>query len=199
MIFFFFNLYLIFAFSGIIFFAYQAHYKNPLVYVIGEGNYLAGTTFGIMAAGMALGLQLSLQATGLPENAFNVAFFYSALLEELVKCLLIFFLLWYFKIREVLYDGIYYGIVVGGAFGFVENTIYASVLSFWPMMLRTITSSTLHMLNGGIVGYFVMKFLFTEAKYKSWFKNNVSAAWTFSFFNWESSSNSRTRYNFLLQ
>jgi RsiW-degrading membrane proteinase PrsW (M82 family) len=193
------NLYLIFAFSGVILFAYQLHYKNPLVYVSGDENYLAGTTFGIMAAGMALGLQLGLQATGIPENAFNVAFFYSALLEELVKCFLIFLLLWYFKIREVLYDGIYYGIVVGGAFGFVENTIYASVLSFWPMMLRTITSSTLHMLNGGIVGYFTMKFLFTEAKYKSWFKNNVSAAWTFSFFNWESSSNRRTRYNYLLQ
>ncbi len=194
-----FNLYLILAFSGIILLAYQNHYKNPLLYAAGERNYLAAITFGIAAVGFALGLQLSLQRSGIPENAFNTAFFYSAFLEELVKCLFIFLLLWHFQIREVLYDGIYYGVVIGGAFGFVENTIYSSVFSFWPMMLRTITSLVLHMLNGGIFGYFCMKFLFTEANYKSWFKNNVSAAWTFSFFDWESSSNRRKRYLYLLE
>ena len=42
--------------------------------------------------------------------------------------------------------------------------------------VMTITSSTLHMLNGGIVGYFVMKFYLLKQNTKSWFKNNVSAA-----------------------
>lgn len=37
---------------------------------------------------------------------------------------------------------------------------------FWTMMLRTITSSPLHLLNGGIIGYFSMKFLFTKQSYK---------------------------------
>ena len=160
------NLYLILGFSGIILYAYQEHYKNSLLYSTGEINYLAGASFGIAAVGFSLGLQLSLQKTGFPENVFNKAFFYSALLEELVKYAFILLFLWYFRIRDVLYDGIYYGVVIGGVFGFVENTIYSSVLSFWPMMLRTITSSSLHMLNGGIAGYFLMKFLFTKENYK---------------------------------
>ncbi|MBP7281446.1 MAG: PrsW family intramembrane metalloprotease [Leptospiraceae bacterium] len=199
MFFFDFNLYLVLSFGGAILYSYQNHYKNPLIYGTSERDYLAAIILGIVAAGSSLALQLGLKELGLPENAFNTAFFYSALIEEVVKCLSILFLLWYFRIREVLYDGIYYGVVVGGAFGFVENTFYSSILSFWPLMLRTITSLVLHMLNGGIFGYFCMKFLFTEANYKSWFKNNVSAAWTFSFFDWASSSNRRKRFLYLLE
>ena len=140
MFFFDFNLYLVLGFGGVILYSYQNHYKNPLIYATGERNYLAAIILGIAAAASSIVLQLALKALGLPENAFNTAFFYSALIEELVKCLFILFLLWDFRIREVLYDGIYYGVVVGGAFGFVENTFYSAILSFWPLMLRTITS-----------------------------------------------------------
>ena len=94
------NLYLILGFSGIILYAYQEHYKNSLLYSTGEINYLAGASFGIAAVGFSLGLQLSLQKTGFPENVFNKAFFYSALLEELVKYAFILLFLWTFRGRK---------------------------------------------------------------------------------------------------
>jgi protease PrsW len=158
--------YFILGCSGAILFAYQNHYKSPLVYSTGLRNYLVTVSFGFAAVGSALGLQIILQAIGISENVFNNAFFYSALIEELVKLLFILLVLWFNRTTEVLYDGIFYGIVLGGTFGFIENMIYSTVLPFWPMMQRTITSSTLHLLNGGVAGYYCMKFLFTKENYK---------------------------------
>lgn len=158
--------YLIFAFSGAILYGYQNHYRSPLVYSGGIRNYMATIAFGFAAVGFALGIQILLETFGLEETLFNKAFFYSALTEELAKCLFILLVLWHNKINEVLYDGIFFGVVLGGTFGYVENMIYAQEFPFWLMILRTITSSTLHLLNGGIAGYFCMKFLFTKDTYK---------------------------------
>lgn len=161
------NFILILVCSGVILFAYELHYDNPLVYTRGERVYFSVLSFGFAAVGTSLGIQILLERLGLPENVLNNAFIYSAFVEEIVKCAFILLVLFNNRINEVLYDGVYYGLVFGGVFGFVENIIYASTLPFWPMILRTITSSTLHMLIGGIVGYYVAKYLFTAKRHRS--------------------------------
>ncbi|HMV41753.1 MAG TPA: PrsW family glutamic-type intramembrane protease [Leptospiraceae bacterium] len=161
------NFILILLFSGAILFAYDRHYNTPLIYVKEERVYIATISFGFAAVGSALGIQIALSKLGFQENILNNAFIYSALVEESVKCVFILLVLSYNRVNEVLYDGLYYGLVFGGAFGLIENIIYASVLPFWPMMLRTITSSALHLLNGGIIGYFTAKYLFTAKRHRS--------------------------------
>ncbi|MBK8397952.1 MAG: PrsW family intramembrane metalloprotease [Leptospiraceae bacterium] len=158
--------YLYFVFSAIILFAYLKNYNTALLYSTNKENYVYIVCFAILAVGYTIGLQLVLQLIGLQENLFNIAFFYSAFVEEFVKCCVLLFVLWINKITDSLYDGIFYGILLGGIFGFIENILYLNSLSFWTMMLRTITSSPLHLLNGGIIGYFSMKFLFTKQSYK---------------------------------
>lgn len=158
--------YLTFAFSGAILYFYQSHYRVSLVYFGGLRNYFATVGFGLAAVGLALGLQILLHTLGFEENLINKAFLYSAFTEEFAKCLVLLLVLWSSKIDEVLYDGVFYGVVLGGTFGFAENLIYAQGQHFWHMILRAITASILHLLNGGIAGYFCMKFLFTKEIYK---------------------------------
>lgn len=158
--------YLYFIFSAIILYGYLKNYNTALLYSTSRENYVFTISFAILAVGYTIGLQLILQLLGLKESPFNMAFFYSAFVEEFVKCFVLLFVLWINRITDSLYDGIFYGILLGGTFGFIENLLYVNSLPFWAMMLRTITSSPLHLLNGGIIGYFGMKFLFTKESHK---------------------------------
>ncbi|MBK8396393.1 MAG: PrsW family intramembrane metalloprotease [Leptospiraceae bacterium] len=152
--------------NAIILYGYQRHYHSSLLSSKNITIYLFTVIFGILSVVYTLGLHLVFRSTGLTEDIFNIAFFYSAFTEEFVKSLIILLILWVNKVTDVLYDGIFYGIILGGIYGFIENILYVNSLPFWAMMLRTITSSPLHLLNGGIMGYFSMKFFFTEENYK---------------------------------
>lgn len=158
--------YLYFVFSALVLYGYLKNYNSSLLYSTNKENYVFTIIFAVLAVGYTVGFQLVLQLIGLQENPFNMAFIYSAFVEEFVKCFVLLFILWINKITDSLYDGVFYGILLGGVFGFVENILYVNSLPFWAMMLRTITSSPLHLLNGGIIGYFGMKFLFTKESHK---------------------------------
>lgn len=49
--------------------------------------------------------------------------YFSAIIEELVKCSLLFFFI--VKTRPGLKSSLFYGLAVGGGYGFIENLIYA--------------------------------------------------------------------------
>ncbi|MDA2936297.1 PrsW family intramembrane metalloprotease [Patescibacteria group bacterium AH-259-L05] len=61
---------------------------------------------------------------------------------------------------DELRDGFIYGMVLGLGFAFAENVLYGiisdSVLGgAWTVMLRGITTTFLHFLSGGIIGYYI--------------------------------------------
>ncbi|MCB1194079.1 MAG: PrsW family intramembrane metalloprotease [Leptospiraceae bacterium] len=148
--------------SLVILLGYFAFYQNLLH---PQKDYRYSTIaffFGLASAGLALFIQIVLNTYLQTENKFFLAFFYSSFTEELARLIFIFIFIKYIKLETSVYDGIYYGIVLGGSFGFIESSLYSFDLPFWPLMLRTITAMPLHLLNGGIIGYFLMIYVLSN-------------------------------------
>lgn len=150
--------------SLVILLAYFAFYQSMLH---PQRDYRYSTIaffFGLAAAGLALFIQILLNTYFETQSKFFLAFFYSSFTEELARLIFIFIFIKYIKLETSVYDGIFYGIILGGSFGFIESSLYSFDLPFWPLMLRTITAMPLHLLNGGIIGYFLMIYVLSNPK-----------------------------------
>lgn len=125
-----------------------------------------GTTFtifaffyGMIATGIALAWEVGVFDLFENYSAFSRAMLIGAIPEETSKAILIFIFLKQVKNSTNLADGLYFGLTLGASFGCIENVFYSFKLDFWQGLLRSGTSLPLHTFSGGILGFFILKFL----------------------------------------
>lgn len=124
--------------------------------------------FSLFSAGIAIGIQaLFLHLVPNADVLWN-SFFLSSFVEEFSKLLGIY--LFFSKNQDefTVTDGIFYGLVLGGGFGLLENILYFINTGLWSQVLRSITALPIHMMNGGLVGAFTMMFLFHKNPVFKW-------------------------------
>ncbi|TGL18768.1 PrsW family intramembrane metalloprotease [Leptospira yanagawae] len=124
--------------------------------------------FSLFSAGFAIAIQ-ALFLHFLPNvGVLWNSFFLSSFVEEFAKLLGIY--LFFSKNQDefTVTDGIFYGLVLGGGFGLVENILYFINTGLWSQVLRSITALPIHMMNGGLVGAFTMMFLFHKNPVFKW-------------------------------
>lgn len=118
-------------------------------------------SFSIFSAGVALGCQaFLLDLNPYPSNEFK-ALILSGLVEETSKMLGVYLFFRKNQDEFSVTDGIFYGLVLGGGFGLLENILYFIDTGLWSQVLRSITALPIHMINGGLMGAFTMIFLFS--------------------------------------
>lgn len=93
------------------------------------------------------------------------AFFVSAFIEEWTKLVGIYVYFNKNKDDFSVTDGIFYGLLLGGGFGLIENTLYFLSSGQWSQILRSITALPIHMMNGGLIGSFLMGYFFYKNKF----------------------------------
>jgi len=123
---------------------------------------LTGLLLGVLSTGMVLGagsivLPLAPEENGLA-LAFFSAFISSAGIEEAVKFILLYFLIWRTKEFNEPFDGIVYAVFISLGFAAVENVLY--VLDPFLGGLETAFSRAFlavpgHMLFGVFMGYYM--------------------------------------------
>ncbi|XDD55829.1 PrsW family glutamic-type intramembrane protease [Leptospira sp. WS4.C2] len=127
-------------------------------------------SFSIFSAGIAIGLQ-ALLLNWLPNGgSFWNAFVQSALVEEFAKLLGIYLFFRRNQDEFTVSDGIFYGLMLGGGFGLIENILYFINTGLWSQVLRSITALPIHMMNGGLIGAYLMMFLFHKNPIFKWGK-----------------------------
>jgi len=90
---------------------------------------------------------------------FILSFLVDALIEESTKISLFNFKIYRLKSFDEPIDGIVYGMVLGLGFAFVENIFYGLVVSSFSLspnllLLRGVTTTFMHFLAGGIIGFY---------------------------------------------
>ncbi|TGM82010.1 PrsW family intramembrane metalloprotease [Leptospira mtsangambouensis] len=126
--------------------------------------------FSIFSAGIALALQLLLLNLLPNGGPYWNSFILSSFVEELAKLLGIYLFFRKNQDEFTVTDGIFYGLVLGGGFGLVENILYFINTGLWSQVLRSITALPIHMMNGGLVGAYLMMFLFHKNPIFKWGK-----------------------------
>lgn len=91
---------------------------------------------------------------------FILSFLVDGLFEEGGKYIILRFRVYPSVYFDELRDGFIYGMVLGLGFAFAENVLYGIVSGnvlggAWTVMLRGITTTFLHFLSGGIIGYYL--------------------------------------------
>ena len=86
-------------------------------------------------------------------HGFLVVFIGVALVEEVVKWAVMFFITFKNKHFNCLFDGIVYGTFVSLGFGLVENVRYAWLGGWDTLLIRSLTSVPGHLYFGVIMGY----------------------------------------------
>jgi RsiW-degrading membrane proteinase PrsW (M82 family) len=96
-------------------------------------------------------------------SIFILSFFIDGLIEELAKYFVLRFKIYYSKYFDELRDGFIYGMVLGLGFSFIENILYAFLSNNFiagagMIISRGFTSTFMHFLSGGIIGYHIALF-----------------------------------------
>lgn len=130
-------------------------------YYSGQGSTFTTLAFfyGMIATGIALVWEVGVFDLFQNYPAFSKAMLIGAIPEETSKAVLIFLFLRQMKNSSNLADGLYFGLTLGASFGCIENVFYSFKLDFWQGLLRSGTSLPLHTFSGGILGFFILKFL----------------------------------------
>ncbi|MDD4995946.1 MAG: PrsW family glutamic-type intramembrane protease [Patescibacteria group bacterium] len=102
---------------------------------------------------------------------FVLSFFIDGLIEEFFKYLILKLGIYQLSHFDELRDGFIYGMILGLGFAFVENILYGlfvgSLLSgAGTVLLRGFTSTFMHFLTGGIIGYYLGLAKFNKSKNK---------------------------------
>lgn len=126
--------------------------------------------FSIFSAGIAIGLQALLLNWFPNGGSLGNAFVQSALVEEFAKLLGIYLFFRKNQDEFTVSDGIFYGLMLGGGFGLIENFLYFINTGLWSQVLRSITALPIHMMNGGLIGAYLMMFLFHKNPIFKWGK-----------------------------
>ncbi len=100
------------------------------------------------------------------DSPFVFAFLWSGLIEETVKWLLVFHLMFSHSIFDEPYDGIVYSVAVAIGFATMENLIYTwhYTPTFTAMFIRALLPVSGHALFGVIMGYYFGKAKFTPSQ-----------------------------------
>jgi RsiW-degrading membrane proteinase PrsW (M82 family) len=127
-------------------------------------------SFAVFSAGVALALQASILIFNpYPSHEFK-AIILSGGIEEFSKILGIYMFFRKNQDEFSVTDGIFYGLVLGGGFGLFENILYFIDSGLWSQVLRSITALPIHMMNGGLLGAFLMIFLFSGKNFLRWIR-----------------------------
>ena len=86
--------------------------------------------------------------------AFYDAFITAALVEEGVKFLFLYWIIWKSREFDQYYDGIVYAVFISLGFAFIENILYVAEYGFGTAILRAVLSIPGHGLFGVAMGYF---------------------------------------------
>jgi RsiW-degrading membrane proteinase PrsW (M82 family) len=103
---------------------------------------------------------------GFGENHFVFSFIYSAGIEESIKFIIVYFVIYKHVYFDEPYDGIIYAVALSLGFATVENVIYALVdfSSFSHLLFRAFLPVSAHALFGVFMGYQLGKAKFNPAK-----------------------------------
>lgn len=127
-------------------------------------------SFSVFSAGVALAIQASILILNpYPSYEFK-ALILSSSVEELSKLLGIYIFFRKNQDEFTVTDGIFYGLVLGGGFGLLENILYFIDTGLWSQVLRSISALPIHMINGGLSGAFLMIFLFSGKSFIRWIR-----------------------------
>ena len=88
------------------------------------------------------------------QNTLYDAFVVAAFVEECIKFLFLYLIVWKRREFDQHYDGIVYAVFVSLGFAFVENIMYVAEYGFSTAVLRAILSVPAHGLLGVCMGYF---------------------------------------------
>jgi len=136
------------------------------------GQILKGICFGVLSAGIAMLLEMSIQSFGLLSaqpaswlGAMWNAFVGAAMPEEAAKLLMLWLLLRHNRYFDERFDGIVYACCVGMGFAGTENIIYLfSNIDSWASVAvgRAIFAVPGHFLFAVTMGYFYSKIHFRD-------------------------------------
>jgi RsiW-degrading membrane proteinase PrsW (M82 family) len=103
---------------------------------------------------------------GFGENPFVFSFVFSAGIEECIKFIIIYFVIYKHVYFDEPYDGIVYAVALSLGFATVENVIYALVdfSTFSHLVFRAFLPVSAHALFGVFMGYQLGKAKFNPAK-----------------------------------
>lgn len=104
-------------------------------------------------------------------SIFVLSFLIDGLIEESGKYIILRFRTYKSLYFDELRDGFIYGMVLGLGLAFVENILYGLVVGnigegSTTILLRGVTTTLLHFLTGGIIGYYVALAKFSKIKGK---------------------------------
>jgi len=116
--------------------------------------------FGFSSVGLSLLLQSVAIGLFSQPSVFTRAFFIASIPEEISKMAIIFLLVRFNKgsVDSSIAQLIFYSILIGMSFGFLENIFYSLNTGMWPVLLRSITSLPLHIMTAAIWGYYLALF-----------------------------------------
>ena len=139
-----------------------------------------GFGYGILSAGIALGLEIALSALSIvPDNPTTLlgaawkAFVGAAMPEELAKLLMLWLLLRNSKWFDERFDGIVYAVCIGMGFAATENLIYLfSNLESWQSVAvgRAMFAVPGHFLFAVAMGYFYSMVYFGDMSWRKSFR-----------------------------
>jgi RsiW-degrading membrane proteinase PrsW (M82 family) len=103
---------------------------------------------------------------GFGENPFVFSFVFSAGIEECIKFIIVYFVIYKHVYFDEPYDGIVYAVALSLGFATVENVIYALVdfSTFSDLLFRAFMPVSAHALFGVFMGYQLGKAKFNPAK-----------------------------------
>ncbi len=152
---------------------YLVRYWSPILTIHDKLFFIGAIFLGLASIGLSLGLQIIFFKFYQTGDIFFNSFFRSALIEEISKYLFIYLFFRFFKIHDYIFDGIFFGILIGAIFGFIENLFYIRKIEYWENLLRSLTSVVIHLINGGIAGYFITYFLILKKQRFKFLLNGI--------------------------
>ncbi len=103
-------------------------------------------------------------------NILIISFLIDGVVEEFAKYIVLRVAIVRFQYLDELKDGMIYGMVLGLGFAFVENVLYGLSVGVTTgtslVLIRGFSTTLLHFLTGGIIGFFIVKTLVSSRKYK---------------------------------
>jgi RsiW-degrading membrane proteinase PrsW (M82 family) len=107
---------------------------------------------------------------GFGENPFVFSFIFSAGMEETIKFIIVYFVIYKHVFFDEPYDGIVYAVALSLGFATVENVIYAWIdfSTFSHLLFRAFLPVSAHALFGVFMGYQMGKAKFNPSKEKTY-------------------------------
>jgi RsiW-degrading membrane proteinase PrsW (M82 family) len=109
---------------------------------------------------------------GFGDNPFAFSFIFSAGMEECIKFLIVYYVIYKHVYFDEPYDGIVYAVALSLGFATMENVIYAIIdfSSFSHLLLRAFLPVSAHALFGVLMGYQLGKAKFNPAKERKYLR-----------------------------